>query len=273
MTAAAESEKKPGALRGLIEQRYLLWSFVQRDLRSRYSASFMGFFWSVINPLLLIAIYTLIFGYFLQITVGGSSGPKNYGIFLFSGMLPWLAFAEAVSKSSMVILTYKDLVKQVNFSTILLPTHLIISSFLHELIALALFVVLLFLIHQPPGLLLLGIFMFFPLQLMFTLGMALIVSSASVYFKDVRELVHAFLPLWFFASPIIYSIEMVPEWMRPFYEMNPLVPLINIYHAVLLGEVMPDIAGFLYFAAWSVLLFFLGVSVFKRLSRDFGDLL
>jgi homopolymeric O-antigen transport system permease protein len=272
MTENGESTS-PSAFRGLVEQRHLLWSFVRRDLQMRYGASFMGFFWSVINPLMQIAIYTLIFGYFLQITVGGSSGPMNYGIFLFSGMLPWLAFSEAVGKSSMVILANKDLVKQVNFATILLPTNVIISSFIHELIALALFVTLLFLIREPPGLTLVGILLFFPLQIMFTLGVSLIVAGASVYFKDVRELVSAFLPLWFFGSPIIYSVDMVPDSIRPFYELNPLVPLVNVYHAVLLGDVMPDVAGFVYFASWAVLLFFVGVRSFNRLSRDFGDLL
>ncbi len=239
----------------------------------RYGASFMGFFWSVINPLLLISVYTLVFGYFLDVNVGGSAGPKNYGIFLFSGMLPWLAFSEAVIKSSTVILDNKDLVKQVNFSTILLPTHIIISSFMHEIIAMFIFILLLFILGQPPSLFLLGIITIFPLQLMFTLGLSLIVSSFAVFYKDVRELIVALMTLWFFATPIIYPLTSIPDWLLPYFHINPVTPLITAYRSVLLGDVLPDVWGFVYFAVFSMFLFFTGIRIFSKLSRDFTDLL
>lgn len=273
MTSSDNIEPKKRIFAQLMEQRYLLWSFVHRDLKMRYGASFMGFFWSVINPLLLIFVYTLVFGYFLDVNVGGSAGPKNYGIFLFSGMLPWLAFSEAVVKSSTIVLENKDLVKQVHFSTILLPTHVIISSFMHEIIAMFIFVIILFIVRQPPSLFLLGIITIFPLQLMFTLGLSLIVSSFAVFYKDVRELVVAILTLWFFATPIIYPLTAVPEWLQPYFALNPVTPLITAYRTVLLGDVLPDVWGFVYFAICSMFLFFSGVKIFSKLSKDFADLL
>lgn len=273
MSSGENRPHNQSLFRELMRQRYLLWSFVNRDLKMRYGASFMGFFWSVINPLLLISVYTVVFGYFLEVNVGGSAGPKNYGIFLFSGMLPWLAFSEAVIKSSVVVLENKDLVKQVNFSTIMLPTHVVISSFLHELIAMLIFVILLFALRQPPTWMLIGIITIIPLQLMFTLGFALIIASFAVFYKDVRELVQAVMTLWFFASPIIYPVQVIPDWLAPYYSLNPVAPLINVYRTVLLGDVMPDLWGFIYFAIWSLLVFMVGVKTFSKLSRDFSDLL
>ncbi len=273
MSSPEKAPSKPRLFAQLMQQRYLLWSFVNRDLKMRYGASFMGFFWSVINPLLLISVYTVVFGLFLDINVGGAAGAKNYGLFLFSGMLPWLAFSEAIIKSSTVILDNKDLVKQVHFSTILLPTHVIISSFLHELIALVIFVVILFVVKQPPSIYLLGLISIFPLQLIFTLGLSLIVSSFAVFYKDVRELATALLTLWFFATPIIYPMHLVPDWLEPYFALNPITPLIVVYRTVLLGDVMPDMWGFIYFAGCALAVFLIGVRVFSKLSRDFADLL
>ena len=269
-----KTAKAEGSLFGeLLRHRYLLWSFINRDLKMRYGASFMGFFWSVINPLLQIAIYTVVFGYFLAVNVGGSAGAKNYGIFLFSGMLPWIAFSEAVVRSSTVILENRDMVQQVRFPKILLPTHVVLASFLHELIAMCIFIVLLIILGQAPEWYLVGILFIFPLQLFFTLGVCLIVSSFAVFYKDVRELAQAFLMLWFFATPIVYPMHQVPDFLHPFFNINPVAPLINIYRTVLLGDVMPDMWGFIYFACFSLTVFLIGVRTFSKLSRDFPDLL
>jgi ABC-type polysaccharide/polyol phosphate export permease len=167
----------------------------------------------------------------------------------------------------------KDLVKQVRFSTILLPTHVILSAFLHELIAMVIFVLLLVVVRHPPSMYLLGIITLFPLQLMFTLGLSLIVAAFAVFYKDVRELVVAMLTLWFFATPIIYPLHVIPDWFEPYFALNPMTPLITAYRTVLLGDVVPDMWGFVYFAVFSLALFFVGIRVFTKMSRDFADLL
>lgn len=264
---------KSSLLRPVFAQRRLLWSLVQLDLRKRYGGSFGGFFWSIINPLLQIVIYTVVFGYILSINVGGNAGPTNYGVFLFAGMLPWIAFSEAVQKSSTVILENKELVKQVHFPSVLLPLYVLISSFLHEMIALVIFIVILFVIDQAPSSLAIGLIALFPLQLFFTLGLSLIVSAFHVMYKDVGQLVSAVLLLWFFCTPIIYPLSVVPEWMQKFFYVNPLTPLISAYRAALLHNEVPHLWSFLYLCGLSLLLLLIGIGLFRRLSRDFADLL
>ncbi|HPQ71072.1 MAG TPA: ABC transporter permease [bacterium] len=264
---------KSSLFKPIYAQRRLLWSLVQLDLRKRYGGSFGGFFWSIVNPLLQIVIYTVVFGYILSINVGGNAGPTNYGVFLFAGMLPWIAFSEAVQKSSTVILENKELVKQVHFPSVLLPLHVLISSFLHEMIALVIFVVILIGIDQAPPLLAIGLVALFPLQLFFTLGLSLIVSAFHVMYKDVGQLVSAVLLLWFFCTPIIYPLSVVPDWMQKFFYANPITPLISAYRAALLHNEVPNLWSFLYLCGLSMVLLLIGIGLFRRLSRDFADLL
>lgn len=263
-----------GSLKDIYHHRHLLWGIIRADLRNRYGASFFGLFWSVINPLLLILLYTLVFGYILNINIGGNAGPKNYGLFLFSGMLPWLAIAEATQRSSSVILENRDLIKQVNFPKSILPIRCVISAFLHELIAMAVFIVILVAVGQVPSFYMFGLLIaIWPLQIFFTLALTLFVSSITVFYKDMRELTGALLTLWFFATPIIFPMALVPEKVRIFFFLNPLTPLINLYRAALLGDEAPDIYGFLYFSLFTLILLWLGWYWFRRQAKDFADLI
>lgn len=243
------------------------------DLRKRYGASFGGLFWSVINPLLQILVYTFVFGFILAVNVGGNEGTTNYGIFLFAGMLPWIAFSEAVQKSSTVILENKDLVKQVRFPVILLPVQVLLSSFLHALIALVIFMIILVAAGQPPTMLALGLVFIFPVQLLLTLGLSLIVAAFHVFYKDVGQFVAAVLTLWFFATPIIYPLALIPDWLKPYFHFNPLTPLITTYRSALLGNEVPHLWSFIYLCGFSFVLFLIGLTLFRRMSRDFSDLL
>lgn len=257
----------------MFAQRGLLRSLVILDLRKRYGASLGGWFWSVINPLLQILVYTLVFGYIIAVNVGGNEGPTNYGIFLFAGMLPWIAFAEAIQKSSTVIIENKDLVKQVRFPTILLPVQVVVSSFLHEMIALAIFITILFGVGQPPTPLALGLLLLFPLQLILTLGLSMLVAAFHVFYKDVGQLISALMLLWFFATPIIYPLSLIPEWLRQFFHLNPLTSLISAYRMALLGNEVTHLWAFVYLTGFSLAVFFIGAAAFNRLSREFADLL
>ncbi len=262
-------------LADIYRHRYLLRGFVRTDLRNRYGASFLGFFWSVIHPLLLVLLYTFVFGYILDINVGGNAGPKNYGLFLFAGMLPWLAISDAIHRSSQVFLENRDLVKQVNFPKILMPMRCVIGAFLHELIAMAVYVPVLMIVgHIMPSGIGVGLLVaILPLQLLFTLGITLFVSAVSVFYKDAREMIGAVLTLWFFGTPIVFPMSLIPEKVVYLFYLNPASWLINAYRAALLGDEMPEPLGFLYFSLATLLMLVVGWAWFRRLSRDFADLI
>ena len=256
----------------LHRHRYMLWSMVRADLKQRYVGSSIGLFWSVINPLLLILLYTFVFSVVLDVKVGVNGGAASYGIFLFAGMLPWIAFNEAITKSATVILEHRSLVSSNQFPKVLLPLYVLISSFIHELIAVCLFVVILLAPRRPPSPLVLGLLFVFPLQLLLTLGFCLIVSSLNVFFRDVAQLTQAFLLIWFFCTPIVYPIDAIPLWVRSYFYLNPMTPLIDLYRALLLGAPL-NYHGFLYFCVFTILVLLIGSKFFRRLSEDFTDFL
>ena len=256
----------------LRRHRYLLWNMVRADLKQRYVGSSIGLFWSVINPLLLILLYTFVFSVILDVRIGVNGGAGSYGVFLFAGMLPWIAFNEAITKSANVILEHRTLVASNQFPKVLLPLYVLISSFLHELIAVCLFVVILLAMRRPPSPFVLGLVLVFPFQLLLTLGFCLIVSSLNVFFRDVAQLTQAFLLIWFFSTPIVYPIDAIPLWVRSYFYLNPLTPLIDLYRALLLGSPL-NYHGFLYFLVFTLLVLLVGTKFFHRLSEDFTDFL
>ncbi len=263
-----------GQVRDIYTHRYLLWGIIRADLRNRYGASFFGLLWSVINPLLLILVYTLVFGFILDVNIGGTAGARYYGLFLFCGMLPWLAIQDAMQRSAGVIMENRDLIKQVNFPKLILPVRCVVSAFLHQLIAMVLFVIIIIWMGQTPSWIMVGLLAtIWPLQMLFTLGLTLIISAFSVFYKDMREFTGAFTLLWFFATPIIYPMTLVPEPIKSVLFFNPLTPLINLYRAALLGDVMPDPYGYLYFSVFTILVLVIGWFWFRRMSRDFADLI
>jgi ABC-type polysaccharide/polyol phosphate export permease len=273
LRAFPDNRRVKSSFSALLVQRRLLWSLVAMDMRKRYGASSLGFFWSIVNPLLQILVYTFVFGYLLEVNVGGNPGAGNYGVFLFAGMLPWIAFSEAVQRSSATIIENKNLVKQLRFPTALLPLHVLLSSFLHELIAIVIFIGVLFAVGQGPTWWALTLPLLFPLQLILTFGLALIVSALNVFYRDVAQFVAALLTLLFFATPIIYPLAIVPERLRPLFYLNPLTPLISAYRSALLTNETPHLWAFGYLALFSLIVFFVGGLLFQRLSRDFTDLL
>ena len=253
----------------------MLWSFVRSDLRQRYVGSSIGLFWSVINPLLLISLYTLVFSVVLKVPVSIGQSVGHYGVFLFCGMLPWIAFNEAVTKSSTVVLEQRGLVSATHFPLLLLPLYVLVSSFIHELIALGMFIVILVVMKIPLSLDVALLLVVFPLQLLLTLGLSLFVSSLNVFFRDVAQFAQAILLIWFFATPIVYPIEAVPLWLKKFFYLNPMTPLIEMYRYCLLGTSSFELWSLstAYFGVFALLVFLVGIKFFRRLSAEFTDFL
>lgn len=260
-------------LREIVTHRNLLWNLVKRDLRGRYIGSIIGIFWSVINPLLLMLMYIVIFSVILKVKFAGAGGVANYGLYLFCGMLPWMAFSDALQRSTMVILDNSNLIKKVVFPRSVLPCYLLLVSFINELIAAALFIGILFIMGQPPGVYILGFLVIFPIQLIFTFGLSLLVSSLNVFFRDMAPLVACLLILWFFATPIVYPLPMVPGRLARLININPMTALVTSYRAILLENKMPNLNGLLFFLGVSILVFLVGYTVFNKTKQEFADVI
>jgi homopolymeric O-antigen transport system permease protein len=210
--------------------RGLIQSLVARDLKARYRGSFLGFFWSFVNPLLLLLVYTFTFTY----VMAAPKGTDPYTLFMFCGLLPWTWFASSLMESSGVLIAGGNLIKKVLFPAEILPIVTVTANMVHFFLALPILVVFLLWYRAPltvPELLC------FPLvvavQYVFTLGCALILSALTVHFRDIRDILSNVLQLWFFATPIIYSYKYAPELARRFMNLNPFAHIAISYQEIL----------------------------------------
>jgi ABC-type polysaccharide/polyol phosphate export permease len=218
-------------LRQLLRYRALIQSLVARELKARYRGSVLGFFWSFINPLLLLLIYTFIFDVVMPARV---AGVEPYALFIFCGILPWTWFQSSLVESSGVLIAGGNLIRKVLFPAEVLPIVSVLSGLVHfcfGLPILAAFFLYFRVTVTPLDLLWLPVIV--AVQLTLTLGLALILSALTVHFRDIRDLLSNLLTLWFFATPIIYPIGQAPASIRPILNLNPLTHLAVAYQEVL----------------------------------------
>jgi len=257
----------------VIANRALLVSFIARDLKGRYVGSAMGVYWNIINPLVLVAVYTFVFAYVMKAKVPPGNGTDNFAVYIFCGLLPWIAFQEATLRNSTVIIDNANLVKKVNFPTEILVIYVTLASFIHELIALGLLFLLLLLLGAFPGgnaLFLVAVFMG---QLLLTLGFSFLFSSLTVYIRDVAHLLNSAMLVLFFATPIMYPLAIVPEGARALMGLNPVTQLVEMYRALILGDRLHSFRGTAYFFGVAVAVFILGSYVFGKTKGEFADLI
>ena len=212
--------------------RGLIQSLVARELKARYRGSVLGFFWSFINPLTLLLIYTFVFKYVMPAAVQGVS---NYPLFMFCGLLPWTWFASSLVESSGVLISGGNLIKKVLFPAEILPIVTVTANMVHFFLALPILVVFLIYYKAPltvPEL------VWFPVvvavQYLFTLSCALLLSALTVHFRDIRDILTNVLMLWFFTTPIIFFYDQVE--VRPYkwlFNLNPFTHLAISYQEIL----------------------------------------
>ena len=254
-------------LRQLFRYRALISSLVARELKARYRGSVLGFFWSFINPLLLLLIYTVVF----TVVMPGVHPPElePYALFMFCGILPWTWFSSSLLESSNVLVAGGNLIKKVLFPAEVLPIVTVLAGLVH--FCLGLLILAAFLIYYRVPVTATDL-LWFPvvvaIQLVLTVGLALIVSVLTVHFRDVRDLLANLLTLWFFATPIIYPIMQAPERVRRLLYLNPFTHLAIAYQEVLFRP-GPFTQGprLLAVGAASIGVFLFGYFVFDRL-RD-----
>src|SRR5687767_7651419 len=215
----------------LFRYRGLIQSLVSRDLKARYRGSMLGFFWSFINPLMLLLVYSFVFATIMD---QRASGLEHYELFLFCGLLPWTWFQSSLMESSGVLISGGNLIRKVLFPAEVLPIVSVLSGLVHfcfGLPILAAFFVYFRVTVTPLDLLWLPVIV--AVQLALTLGFALILSALTVHFRDIRDLLSNLLTLWFFATPIIYPITQAPASIRPILDLNPFTHLAVAYQEVL----------------------------------------
>ncbi len=251
---------------------FLLRELVKRDFQGRYAGSLLGFVWSFVQPLWLLLLFTFVFSTVLKVRVVDPANPGgHFATFLFAGLLPWIALQEGVLRSSTAITDNAVLVKKLRFPAEILVMAVVLAALLHEAIAAVVFLLVLAVLGDLAWGGLPTLLVALPLQALFTLGLGLLLSAVQVFFRDVAQILGMLLTGWFYLTPIVYSLAAVPARLRPWIELNPLTPLVELYRqAFLRGSVtlVPGTAGL---AVSAVVLLSGGFWLFRRLKIAFVD--
>jgi lipopolysaccharide transport system permease protein len=256
-------------IRALFHHRdfWLMWTL--REIQIRYKQSLLGAAWALLQPLSLMVIFSAIFGYLLKVESGGIP----YPLFVYSSLLPWTFFANAINNSVPSLINNLNLVTKIYFPREILPLAGIGAAFIDFLVGAALYIFLMVIYGVPARLVLVWIPILIIVQMLLTIGVSLIASTVIVFLRDVRFVVPLVLQVWMYLSPVIYPLETIPEKWRGLYLLNPMAALIDGYRRIILYGTTPQWQYLLPGVALSVIIFFGGYLFFKRMEPVFADII
>jgi len=249
-------------VRKIYAYRRSLWNISAKQFKAKYAGSVLGFFWVIINPLLMMLVITFVFTAVFKTQV------KDFGLFVLAGIMPWMFFSGALSEAAPSILAQKSVLHQFSLPKEILPLSSVLAYFMNFLMSWCI-IYPIFALHNPRILLLApGLLVLFLLTYFFTCGIALLFSVVNLIFRDLEHLMGTLLMFWFWVTPVFYSIEMIPAEFKWVFNFNPVSPFILGYRDLLFWAKMPGWEIFLQIAVWSIFSFFIGLLVSVRMEAS-----
>ena len=245
--------------------RELLKTNVKKEIRGRYKNSFLGVLWSFLNPLLQLLVYSVIFGALL------AGGDKTYHIYICVALIPWTYFTTAITQAAFTVIGNADIIKKVYFPREILPVSVVTSGAVNFIISTI--IILAFVIFSGVGLswyILLYPFILL-IQYVLLLGIGFIVSSVTVYFRDLEHIIGVVLMAAFYATPIVYKLEQLPHTLQILVNLNPMTHLINAYRDIFYYHQMPNMEILITLLGISLVLTVVGYFIFKKLQKGFAE--
>ncbi len=253
-------------LREIYEYRTMIVSLIRRDLRGRYKGSALGFAWTFLNPLLQLGVYTVVFSIIMR------AGIEDYYLFLFVALIPWLFFSTSVSAGASCVMAQKEMVKKIYFPREVLPIAHVTCQLVNMLLSFV--VVFAVLLLSGKGISLQAL-LYLPIVIVaeyfLAISITMIVSAVTVYLRDLEHVLVILTMAWQFLTPVMYSIDMVPEELRSIFNINPMTPIIVAYRDILYYKRLPEIRNLLHGFVLSTILLVIGWLVFGRLKKHFAE--
>ena len=262
-----------GMLRSLWQYRHFVLSSIRIELISRFARSKLGGLWVIINPLAQVAIYALILSNILAAKLPGIDNKFAYPIYLMSGLLAWNLFSEIINRCLNLFIEQGNLIKKMNFPRITLPSIVIGSSLLNNILLLAAMLGIFALLGHSFSIEMLWLIPLTLTVVSLALGIGLILGVMNVFLRDIGQIVPIILQMWFWFTPIIYPENIIPESYRHLLNLNPMYPVISAYHKVLAYNTTPTLNVIAIIAAISLALMLLSLFIFRRASAEMVDVL
>ena len=245
--------------------RELLKTNVKKEIRGRYKNSILGVMWSFLNPLLQLAVYAIIFGALL------AGGDPTYHIYICVALIPWTYFTTTITQAAFTVIGNADIIKKVYFPREILPISVVTSGAVNFMISTIIILVFLFMagLGVTPYILLYPVILL--IQYLLLIGIAFIVSSITVYFRDLEHIIGVVLMAAFYATPIVYKLEQLPANLQVLMKLNPMTHLINAYRDIFYYQQMPNITALGVLFAIALGLTIIGYFIFKKLQKGFAE--
>lgn len=243
----------------------LLRVLVDRDMKLLYKRSALGIAWTLINPLLQLAVFSFVFRSVIPINI------PQFSSFAFSGLLIWTWSQTALFQATGLITSNKALIRQPNFPTAILPVVTTMTGLIHFLLALPVLIIFLAVDGVEPNSVLFVLPLLMVIQFVLTVGLAYPLAAMNVTFRDTQHTLGVLLQMLFYLTPIFYDLNSVPKEFQPFYQLNPMVPLIEAYRAILLKGTQPDWQVLLIVSLVVAVILPIGLAIFRRQSNTFVE--
>jgi len=258
-------------LRALWNYRGFILGSIKREFQLKYRNSMLGAAWTVLNPLAMIIVYTVIFAQIMRAKLPGVESTFAYSIYLCAGILTWGLFAEITGRSQNVFLENANLLKKISFPRICLPVIVVGSALLNFAIIFGLFTVFLLVSGNFPGWPYLALFPVLAIQVVFSIGLGIVLGVLNVFFRDVGQLFNVVLQFWFWLTPIVYPTAILPQGAQRLLGFNPMARLTAAYQKILAAGHGPDWGSLWPVALLGVLLCIWGLRLFRRHSGEMVD--
>jgi ABC-2 type transport system permease protein len=247
----------------------LLAELTKREIKARYKQSILGYAWVILVPILNLIVLTVVFSYFIRVPTGGTP----YVIFLFTGLVPWTFTANSISSATQSVVSNTSLITKIYLPREIFPIATILAKMVDFLLTCLVLIVLLIIFKVPFRYTMLFIPVIFFFHFLLVLGISFFLSAVNVFFRDVENVIGVFLTIWMYVTPVLYPQELIPPRLVPFFNLNPMMPIINAYRNTILYGRMPPWQSFTYAIGISVLIFVLGYKFFKNRARYFADVI
>ena len=253
------------AFKQLYKYRELLKSNTKKEVRGKYKHSFLGVLWSFLNPLLQILVYAIVFPLILK------NNQEHYVVFLCCGLIPWNFFATAINKSASTMLENGNIIKKVYFPREIIPISVVTSELINFVISTI--IILAFVLFD--GVSLTPYILYYPLivvvQYLLILAISFVISSITVYIRDIQHFIGVALQLFFYATPIVYAANTIPEEFSWILKYNPMTYIINGYRDIFLNQTAPDIKILLIILGVIIIACVIGYAIFSKLQKGFAE--
>jgi lipopolysaccharide transport system permease protein len=244
---------------------------VKREFQSKYRNSLLGALWTILNPLAMIVVYTVIFSQVMGSRMPGSGSPFSYSIYLCAGVLTWGLFAEITTRSQSVFIDNANLIKKLQFPRLCLPIIVVLNAGVNFAIIFGLFTVFLLLSGTFPGWVYFDLFPVLLLEILLAIGLGMIIGVLNVFFRDVGQFFSILLQFWFWFTPIVYASATLPAAVRAALVWNPMAAVVAAYQAILAGGVAPQWDTLVTAALLAVVCCLLGLQLFRKRAGEMVD--